>query len=212
MILLLAFTVLLSAQMHRAEQDREIRYWLLDPQTHQFRISHDFNVTRAGQKYVHSFVRKGSIVTQSQIFDLDTGEQLKTYNVTGKDVNGLGYYPNPSPDDEVVVQAELPRPINSGESVRVRVVETYTDPVGYTVKNGELTWDRTLGRPRNEVALPAGWMLTEVTVPAVVSLDADGRINCRFTNPRNDELHVVLKARPRPGNPSTRQLRQDGSF
>lgn len=185
------------AQMHRAEQDREIRYWLLDPSTHQFKISHDFNVSRVGQKYVHSFVRKGSVVAQSQIFDLDTGEQLKTYNVTGKDTNALGYYPTRSPDDEVVVQADLPHPIEEGQSVRVRVIETYTDPT-YAVKNGELVWDRTLGRPRNEVTLPDGWMLTQVTVPAIISLDPQGRITCRFANPRNDEIHVILKARPRP--------------
>src|SRR5579875_1739723 len=115
-----ALAASLCAQIHRAEQDREIRYWLLDPATHQFRISHDFNVTRPGQKYVHSFVRAGSVVTNSQIFDLDTGEQLRTYTVTGKDVNALGYYPNPAPDDEVVVQAELPHPIAAGQSVRVR--------------------------------------------------------------------------------------------
>jgi len=196
-LLLLVFAGLMSAQLHRAEQDREIRYWLLDPQTHQFRISHDFNVTRVGQRYVHSFVRKGSVVSDSQIFDLDTGEQLKTYNVKGKEVNALGYYPNPAPDDEVVVQGELPHALAAGESVRVRVIETYTDPQGYTVKDGELVWDRTLGRPRNEVTLPDGWALSEVSVPAIISLDAEGRINCRFTNPRNDEIHVVLKARQR---------------
>lgn len=193
----LAVAGALTAQIHRAEQDREIRYWLLDPSTHQFRISHDFNVTRTGQKYVHSFVRAGSIVTDSRIIDLDTGEQLKTYTVAGKDVNALGYYPNPAPNDEVVVQAELAHAVAAGQSVRVRVIETYTDPKGYTVSNGELTWDRTLGRPRNEVTLPPGWMLTEVTVPAIISLDSDGRIVCRFTNPRNDEIHVVLKARVR---------------
>jgi len=198
-IWILIVAPLAFAQIHRAEQDREIRYWLLDPGTHQFKISHDFNVTRVGQKYVHSFVRKGSVVTQSQIFDLDTGEQLKTYNVTGKETNALGYYPTPAPDDEVVVQAELPHPIEPGQSVRVRVIETYTDPT-YTVKNGELVWDRTLGRPRNEVTLPEGWMLSQVTVPAIISLDSEGRITCRFTNPRNDEIHVVLKARRRPGS------------
>jgi hypothetical protein len=78
------------------------------------------------------------------------------------------------------------------------VIETYTDP-SYTAKNGELIWDRTLGRPRNEVTLPEGWMLTEVTVPAIIRLDSEGRVTCRFTNPRNDEIHVVLKARKRPG-------------
>lgn len=188
---------LLPAQQHRAEQDREITYWLLPPETHQFRISHDFNVTRAGQASVHSFVRKGSVVNESQIFDLDTGEKLKTYNVTGKSVNALGYYPSPVEDDSVAVQADLPHPLGRGESVRVRVVETYTDPKSYTEKNGELVWNRTLGRPRDIAILPPGWYLTGVSVPAIVSLDKEGRVACRFTNPRNDEIHVVLKARPR---------------
>jgi hypothetical protein len=187
----------LTAQQHRAEQDREITYWLLPPETHQFRISHDFNVTRVGQASVHSFVRKGSIVNESQIFDLDTGERLKTYNVSGKSVNALKYYPNPVADDSVAVQADLPHAIGPGESVRVRVIETYTDPQSYTEKNGELVWDRTLGRPRNIAILPAGWYLTGVSVPAIVSLDNEGRVVCRFTNPRNDEIHVVLKARLR---------------
>src|SRR5438105_14181813 len=52
----------LAAQFHRAEQDREISYWLLDPGTHQFRISHDFTVSRLAQKYVHRLVRKDSKV------------------------------------------------------------------------------------------------------------------------------------------------------
>jgi len=183
---------------HRAEQDREITYWLLVPESGQFKISHDFTVTRPGQRSVHSFVRQGSTVTQAVVVDLDTGQTLKTYNVSGKDVNALGYYPEPTPDDSVVVQADLPHPLADGESVRVRVVETYTDTERYSVKDGELAWDRTLGRPWNVVVLPAGWMLSSVSVPAVVSLDEAERVACRFVNPRNDEIHVVLKARRRP--------------
>ena len=60
--LLLLLAPLAQGQFHRAEQDREIRYWLLDPSTHAFRISHDFTVSRTGQKSVHSFVRSGSTV------------------------------------------------------------------------------------------------------------------------------------------------------
>ncbi|HYL77142.1 MAG TPA: hypothetical protein VEU96_23200 [Bryobacteraceae bacterium] len=190
---------LLLAQFHRAEQDREIHYWLLEPDSHQFRISHDFTVSKVGQKYVHSFVRKGSVVTKSIVIDLNTGKELETYNVTGKSVNALGYYPTPTDPDSVVVQGNLDHALAAGESVRVRVIETYTDPVGYQIHDGELVWDRTLGRPYNDVALPAGWMLTSVSVPAIVSLDAEGRVLCRFTNPRNDEIHVVLKARQRKG-------------
>jgi len=186
------------AQFHRAEQDREITYWLLAPESHQFKISHDFTVTREGQQSVHSFVRKGSTVEGgARIFDLDTGQELRTVNKTGKEVNALGYYPEPAEDDSVVVEAELPKPVVAGESVRVRVVETYTDAERYTVKDGELVWDRTLGRPFDVVTLPSGYRLTSLSVPAIVSLDAEGRVACRFTNPRNDEIHVVLKARPR---------------
>src|SRR5947199_1581310 len=97
---------------HRAQQDREISYWLLDPATHQFHISHDFTVTRVGQKSVHSFVRKGSVVSpDAKMTDLDRGKQLKTYTVSGKDVNALGYYPEPVDPDSVAVQGDLGRAI-----------------------------------------------------------------------------------------------------
>jgi hypothetical protein len=196
----LALPVLLAAQFHRAEQDRDIHYWLLDPDSHQFRISHDFSVSKPGQKYVHSFVRKGSAVTKSVVIDLNTGKQLETYNVTGKSVNALGYYPTPTEPDSVVVQGNLDHALADGESVRVRVIETYTDPVGYRMEAGELVWDRTLGRPFDDVALPGGWMLTSVSVPAIVSIDSEGRLVCRFTNPRNDEMHVVVKGKRRKSN------------
>ena len=184
---------------HRAEQDREISYWLLDPSTHQFRISHDFTVTRIGQKYVHSFVRKGSVVSpDAKMFDLDTGKQLKTYTVPGKDVNALGYYPDKVDPDSVAVQGDLEHAIAEGQSTRIRVQETYTDPVGYVLKDAELIWTRTLGRPLNYVTLPEGWMLTSVNTPAVITLDEEGRIKLRFTNTRNGDLAIEIKARKRP--------------
>src|SRR5437660_5577699 len=196
LFLVLVASALLVAQFHRAEQDREISYWLLEPATHQFHISHDFTVTKAGQKSVHSFVRKGSLVSpDAKMTNLDTGKQLNTHSVTGKQVNELGYYPEPTDPESVVVQGDLEHPVGEGESVRIRVEETYTDPVGYVVKDGELVWTRTLGRPLNYVTLPAGWMLTSVNTPAVISLDEQGRVMLRFTNPRNDELAVTIKAR-----------------
>jgi hypothetical protein len=199
--MLLAAAVLFAQDesFHRAEQDREISYWLLEPSTHQFRISHDFTVTRVGQKSVHSFVRKGSVVApDASMTDLDTGKPLKTSTVSGKDVNALGYYPEPVEPDSAAVQGDLERPVGEGQSTRVRVQETYTDPVGYVVKDDELTWTRTLGRPLNYVTLPAGWMLTSVNTPAVVALDDEGRVKLRFTNIRNGDLAIVIKAKKRP--------------
>lgn len=196
MNLLLLF--LLAFQFHRAEQDREIRYWLLAPETHQFRISHDFTVYKVGQKSVHSFVRKGSdVAPDSKMYNLDTGEALYTHVVKGKNVNALNYYPNPVDPESLAVQGDLPHAVEEGKSVRIRVEETYTDPVGYSMKGGELDWTRTLGRPLNFVTLPEGWMLTSVNTPAVITLDRDGRVTLRFTNIRNDELAVTIRAKKR---------------
>jgi len=198
LLLLAALPALAQESTHRAEQDREISYWLLDPDTHQFRISHDFTVTRAGQKSVHSFVRKGSVVSpDAKMIDLDTGKELPTHNVAGKDVNALGYYPNPVEPDSVAVQGDLETPVAEGRSARIRVQETYTDPAGYFLQDGELTWKRTVGRPLNFVTLPAGWMLTSVNAPATISLDEQGRITLRFVNTRNDDISIVIKARRR---------------
>ncbi|HET9364072.1 MAG TPA: hypothetical protein VFP71_03695, partial [Candidatus Angelobacter sp.] len=166
---------------------------------HQFKISHDFTVTRVGQKSVHSFVRKGSVVSpDAKMIDLDTGKPLKTYTVSGKEVNALGYYPEQVDPESVAVQGDLEHPVGEGQSTRVRVQETYTDPVGYVVQDGELVWTRTLGRPLNYVTLPAGWMLTSVNTPAVITLDEEGRLKLRFTNTRNGDLAIVIKARKRP--------------
>ena len=199
-LLLLALAAPLIAQesFHRAEQDREISYWLLDPATHQFRISHDFTVSRTGQASVHSFVRKGSVVSpDAKMIDLDSGKPLPTHTVSGKSVNALGYYPNKVDDQSVAVQGDLEHPVVEGKSTRIRVIETYTDPVGYAMEGNELVWKRTLGRPLNFVTLPAGWMLTSVNTPATITLDDEGRIKLRFTNPRNDELAVTIKAKKR---------------
>jgi hypothetical protein len=189
--------VVLAFQFHRAEQSREIRYWLLDPQSHQFHISHDFTVDKVGQKAVYSFVRKGSDVSpDSKMFNLDSGEKLFTHVVKAKEVNP-DWDHVPADLESLVVQGDLPKAVGEGQSVRIRVEETYTDPVGYAMKGNELVWTRTLGRPLNFVTLPAGWALTGLNTPAVISLDAEGRIMMRFTNIRNDELAVTIRARKR---------------
>lgn len=199
---IMALGVAAQSNFHRSEQDLEITYWLLDPGSHQFKISHDFTLSRVGQKYAHSFVRAGSAVNpDSKMFNADTGKELKTYTVTGKAVNDLKYYPNPTAPDSVVVQGDLDKPIAEGESVRIRVEETYTDAVGYAIDKDELVWKRTLGRPLNLVTLPAGWMLTSLNVPAIISLDAEGRVLMRFTNTRNGDIDVTIRAKRRPTKP-----------
>jgi hypothetical protein len=106
----------------------------------------------------------------------------------------------------------LDQPVGEGLSTRVRVEESYTDPVGYFVKDGELVWTRTLGRPFNQVTLPAGWMLKSVNTPAIIGTDDEGRVTLRFTNIRTDQLTVTITAKKRSGptaqaDPSGAKLR-----
>ena len=88
-------------------------------------------------------------------------------------------------------------PVKAGESVRLRMSETYTDSARYTLVGDELVWDRSFGRPANAVVLPAGWLLTNSSIPATVSTLPDGRVRLDFVNPRPDEIAVLITARRR---------------
>jgi len=76
--------------------------------------------------------------------------------------------------------------------------ETYTDSVRYRLVGDELVWDRGFGRPLNIVVLPAGWVLTNSSIPATVSTREDGRVQLDFVNARPDEIQVLITARRRP--------------
>ena len=88
-------------------------------------------------------------------------------------------------------------PVRPGETVRLRMSETYTDAARYKLVGDELVWDRAFGRPANAVVLPPGWAPTNSAAPTVVSELADGRIRLDFINPRADELAVLITARRR---------------
>ena len=78
--------------------------------------------------------------------------------------------------------------------------ETYTDSARYKLVGGDLVWDRSFGRPANAVVLPAGWMLTNSSVPATLSETPDGRMRLDFINPRTDDIAVLITARRRGAN------------
>jgi hypothetical protein len=61
----------------------------------------------------------------------------------------------------------------------------------------EFVWDRSVGRARNAVVLPAGWRLSATSIPAVVTMTEDGRVRLEYDNPRPDEVAVLLKGRRR---------------
>lgn len=166
----------------RAHQTREIVYHLQQPETHAFDLYHDYTETRPGVDRYLNVVRAGSTVSKPRAVLLDTGEELR-FDVQRSDTG------------EVVVFHFTPP--KSGESVRLRMFETYTDSVRYTLVGDLLVWDRSFGRPTNAVVLPAGWSLTNSAIPATVSELPDGRIRLDFINPRPDEIAVLITARRR---------------
>jgi hypothetical protein len=179
----------------RAFQDREIVYFLKDPETHAFSLYHDYTETREGvDKYVN-VVRAGSSASEPSAKILDTGEALKTEIATGQELakRKVHIEEQLEPDTKVVL---IPFPaVKKGQSIRLRISETYTDPARYALIDGQLMWHRSFGRPRNDVVLPAGWYLTTSSIPAVVSQEPDGRTRLTFWNPRPDAIDVFIKAR-----------------
>lgn len=182
----------------RAYQDREILYELQAPDTHAFRITHDYTVRKVGEKYYFNVVRAGSHVTNPESFDLDTGEKLKCEIISGKQaVERKLPITDTIKDDSEIVVTYLAQAVEQGTTNRIRLMETYSDPKSYFLDGDELVWDRAFGRLRNTVVLPTGWYLVGLASPATIQTLADGRLSIYVVNPRNDEVRVFLRARRR---------------
>jgi hypothetical protein len=87
--------------------------------------------------------------------------------------------------------------VQAGQSIRLRIAETYTAPVSYKLDGDELVFDRSLGRPRNAVVLPSGWYCTASAAPATVSQLPDGRVRLNYWTGRPEAVDVLIKARRR---------------
>ena len=187
-----------SPLTERAYQDREILYELQPPDSHAFRITHDYTVRKVGEKYYFNVVRAGSHVTNPESIDLDTGEKLKWEIISGKQATERKLPITDSiKDDSEIVVTHLARPLEPGTTNRIRLMETYADAKSYYLDGEELVWDRTFGRLRNTVVLPPGWYLTGLASPATIQTLPDGRVSVYIVNPRNDDVRVYLRARRR---------------
>ncbi len=181
----------------RAHQDREIVYFLQQPETHAFDLYHDYTESRAGVDRYVNVVREGSRVSRPSARILDTGAMLTAEILRGNAITtarvDIGQPVTPSTE---IVLIRFP-PVIEGQSVRLRISETYEDAGRYGMVGDELVWDRSFGRPANAMVLPAGWYLTNCSIPATVTTQADGRVRLDFGNPRNDAVDVLVTARRR---------------
>ncbi len=182
----------------RAHQDREIVYFPNDPSSHSFSLYHDYTESRPGVAHYFNIVRAGSTVSNPSAVLLDTGDSLKVDTINGAELKKRGLDAGePVTDTTQIVVISFPA-VKEGQSVRLRITETYTDPNRYMLDGDELVWDRAFGRPRNSVVLPAGWTVVASSTPGTVSQDPDGRQRLYFENNRNDEIQVLIRARRVP--------------
>jgi hypothetical protein len=181
----------------RAHQDRDIVYFLQQPETHAFALYHDYTESRAGINGYANVVRKGSTASNPSASILDTGEKLQAKEMSGAEMaaSKINAGEAVEPDARVVV---IPFPaVQAGQSLRLRIAETYTAPASYKLDGEDLVFDRSLGRPRNAVVLPSGWYCTFSAAPATVSQLPDGRVRLDYWNGRPEGVNVLLKARRR---------------
>jgi hypothetical protein len=180
----------------RAYQDRDIVYFLQQPETHAFSLYHDYTERRPGINGYANVVRTGSVASNPSAYVLDTGEKLKTEEMSGAEMVASKINAGETVDakDRVVV-IPFPAPVKAGETLRLRIAETYTAPVSYRLDGDELVFDRSLGRPRNAVVLPSGWYCTESSIPATLSVLDDGRLKLEYWDDRPEAVDVLLKAK-----------------
>ena len=179
----------------RAHQDRDIVYFLQQPETHAFSLYHEYTESRPGVNGYANVVRQGSVASHPAAMILDTGQQLQAREMSGAELatSGIDVGEDVPREAQVVV---IPfAPVQAGESLRLRISETYTAPVSYRLDGDDLVFDRSFGRPRNAVVLPSGWYCTFSTAPATVSPLPDGRVRLDYWDDRPEPVDVLLKAR-----------------
>jgi hypothetical protein len=181
----------------RAFQDRDITYFLQPPETHSFRLFHDYTESRPGMDRYLNGVRAGSRASDPSATNLDTGEALDVETLRGAEITERGIELSGGVTDETEVVVIWFDAVQPGQSVRLRIWETYTDPGRYVVSGNELVWDRSFGRSRNTVVLPAGWVLAANAIPGVIDEGAAGEIRIRYVNPRPDQIRVFIRAKRR---------------
>jgi hypothetical protein len=181
----------------RAHQDREIVYFLQQPETHAFALYHDYTETRPGVNGYANVVRVGSVASHASASILDTGEPLQAREMSGAEMTAskINTGETVPPTARVVV---IPfAPLQAGQTLRLRIAETYTAAASYRLDGDELVFDRSLGRPRNAVVLPSGWYCTFSAAPATVSQLPDARVRLDYWDDRPEGVDVLLKARRR---------------
>jgi len=178
----------------RAHSDQESVLLLRQPETHSYQQTFDYTTTPE-TTLAYGFNGKTG-VTGVSAYVLDTGEELKAKVLTRTEVEKTTSEPRVLARYTHFVVISPPAS-ESRQSLRIRVVETVTEPTVLRVMDQELVFERALKYARNAVVLPSGWYVTATSLPATVNQLQDGRIRLDFWNGGPAPVEARVKARRR---------------
>ena len=180
----------------RAHESSEVAYDLHSPETSTFDLSLDYTESQPGKTTHVNSVLAGNRVSSARGRNLDTGEEVAAEILEGEAITRAGLdvrFESPVP---AAVVYRFPV-VSAGSSIRLRMIETRIDTAGYRLAGEELVWRRSSSQPANAVVLPLGWMLTNSSIPVVVSTLSSGRVRLDFVNPRPGVTDMLVTARRR---------------
>ena len=178
----------------RAEDERNIVYWLEDAAENRLRLALELLLDTPGQAHVFSVLLPTDRILDPVTLDVDRGVELPTRIVSAREAATIPHSPTPLPDDARVLVADLGYTVAEGGNARVRLYQTAINPGYELLADGDLRLLRFLARPRTRIVLPAGWDLTSLDQPARPSRDADGRLVLDFVHAGGGRPSLTLTA------------------
>ena len=158
----------------RARQDREIVYFLNPPETHSFFLYHDYTESRPRHRQVPERRAQGVEGHEPERPHPGHRREPRVETLRGEAITKAG----------LDLRGELegagaarhrggghPLPARRPRAARCACASPRPTPTPPAIgwKATVLVFDRSLGRPRNAIVLPAGYSLTTSSIPATVS-------------------------------------------
>lgn len=182
----------------QTERGERLRYELLDPASHEFRVTYELAATTAGARFYCTPARGDTFVSEVKATDLFTEEALDVGLVGGADARELGH---PAADEDATYFAvELGRPVPENGEVRLRIEAKYEDRGSYEfrpdpVGGDELSFARLLAANDVGVTLPKDYALVDLNQPARIEQLADGRLSLTYTKAGHAPVPLRVRAR-----------------
>jgi hypothetical protein len=177
-----------------------ILYDLQNPAAHRIRLWLEMYVEKPSQSHFYSQLRIPDQTSDPVTLDVDRGIELPTRIVSGKEANAIGDAPAPFPDDGRILVADLGYSVPQGGSARLRSFQTATDIDGYRLTDPDtLRLDRFISRTRTLYLLPAGWSVTSIDQPAILSTNPEGRMLVTFAGNtgKSNSLTIIAERHKR---------------